>query len=64
MSLFPLDEIADYWRRNKLFPYHSVTRYIARDRFQELYIRYRVTAAGHKELWDRVSPMSRILIIL
>jgi hypothetical protein len=58
MTLFPMDEIADYWSTNKLFPYHSITQYMTRDRFQELHMRYRVAPAGHKELWDRVSIMS------
>jgi hypothetical protein len=52
-----MDEIADYWSTNKLFLYHLITQYITRDRFQELYMRYRVALAGHKKLWDRVSIM-------
>ena len=58
MTLFPMDEIADYWSSNKLFPQYSIIQYMSRNRFQELHMRYRVASAEHKELWDRVSIMS------
>ena len=54
MMLFPMDEISDYWNSNKLFPQHEITKLMARDRCQELHMRYRVAPAGHKTLWDRV----------
>ena len=54
MTLFPIDEVADYWSSNKLFPRHDIIRYISRNRFQELSMRYRVTLPGHQTLWDRV----------
>ena len=60
MTLFALDKIAGYWSSNKLLPYHSITRYMSRNRFQELHMRYRVAPAGHQELWDRVSIVSLI----
>ena len=64
MTLFPMDEIADYWSSQKLFPYHYITRYMSRNRFQELHMRYRVAPARHEELWDQVSTMSKLLLIL
>jgi hypothetical protein len=50
MTLFPQDKVADYWSTSKLFPQHEITRYMSRDRYQELHIRYQVTPAGHQTL--------------
>jgi hypothetical protein len=33
MTLFPLDEVADYWNSHKLFPQHVITQYMSRNRF-------------------------------
>lgn len=54
MTEFPLDEIASYWSSNKLYPQHRLMRYMSRDRFQELHMRYRVAPPGHQDLWGRV----------
>ena len=54
MTLFAMDDVADYWSVHKLFPKHIITQYMSRDRFQELHMRYRCAPLGHKELWDRV----------
>lgn len=54
MTLFAMDDIADYWSTHPLFPQHPITQYISRNRFQELHMRYRVVPAGYSSLWDRV----------
>jgi hypothetical protein len=65
MMLFPLDEVADYWNSNRLFPQHEITQLMCRDRFQELHMRYRVAPpTGYKTLWDRVCILSKSLLIL
>jgi hypothetical protein len=61
MTLFPQDKVADYWSTSKLFPQHEIIRYMSRDRYQELHMRYRVAPAGHQTLWDRVRIMSKSL---
>ena len=33
MTLFLMDEIADYWSSNKLFPQYSIIQYMLRNRF-------------------------------
>lgn len=58
MTLFPLDEIADYWSTHELYPRHRIMQYISRNRFQELHMRFRVAPAGHTTLWDRVRTVS------
>jgi hypothetical protein len=64
MTLFPMDEVADYWSSNKLFPQHRIIQYMSRNRFQELHMRYRVAPPGHQELWDRVSIVSKFVQFL
>ena len=39
ITLVVLNEISDYWDKTKIIPMHEITKWIARDRFQELYMR-------------------------
>lgn len=55
MTLFPMDEIADYWSTNEAFPSHPITTLMTRDRFQELRMRYRVAPPRTRDLFGRVS---------
>lgn len=36
-------------------PFHYITRYVGRDRFQELYMRYRVASQHVTDVYERVS---------
>jgi hypothetical protein len=54
MTLFAMDDVADYWSTHSLFPKHPITQYMTRDRWQELHMRYKVAPVGHQTLWDRV----------
>jgi hypothetical protein len=58
MTEFPIDDVAGYWSSNPLFPQHRLMKFISRDRFQELHMRFRVAPPGHVDLWDRVSVLS------
>jgi len=42
ITIYPINEIANYWKISKLSPYHSIICYISRDKFQKLHMRYRV----------------------
>jgi hypothetical protein len=54
ITLFPADEIDEYWSTHRVFPSYLVTQYMTRNRFQKLHMRYRVAPTGYKTLWDRV----------
>jgi hypothetical protein len=65
MTIFVLDDITQYWKQQPIFPYHIITQYMTRNRFQELHMRYRVApSTGCKTLWDRVILYSKILLYL
>jgi hypothetical protein len=49
---FPIDNVAGYWNSNLLFLQHRLIKFISRDRFQELYMRFRVASPRHMDLWD------------
>ena len=41
MSLHVENEIADYWNTKDMTPEHLITKFLSRNRFQELYMRMR-----------------------
>jgi hypothetical protein len=50
MTEFPIDDVAGYWSSNPLFSQHRLIKFILQDRFQELYIRFRVALPEHVNL--------------
>ena len=42
MTLHVENEIAHYWNTSNMKPTHPISKYISKDRFMELHIRYRV----------------------
>jgi hypothetical protein len=42
MTLVVLNEISDYWDKTKIMPMHEITKWMGRDRFQELHMRVRL----------------------
>ena len=61
MTLFPMNQISDYWDTRIGTPYHYFTGYMTRDRFQELRMRYRTYQPGIKDIYDRVSCPTSLL---
>jgi hypothetical protein len=59
MTLYMENEIPDYWNRQPAIPDHSISRYITRDRFQELYI---CSGAQNQEL--RVLTREFVILLL
>jgi hypothetical protein len=41
MTLHEDNKIADYWTTKDMTPDHPITKYMSRDRFQELHVRVR-----------------------
>ncbi len=46
MTLHVLNEISDYWDKSKNTPYHDITNFMSRNRFQELHIRVRLAGTN------------------
>jgi hypothetical protein len=42
MTLYICNEISDYWSTSAFTPDHPITRYMPRNRFQELHMRFRI----------------------
>jgi nitric oxide reductase large subunit len=42
MTLYVQNEISDYWDSRVITPTHYITKYMSRNRFQELHMRFRV----------------------
>lgn len=55
MTIYPLNKIEDYWDTRLDTPYHHFTKFMARDRFQELRMRYRTASPEIKDIYKRVS---------
>jgi hypothetical protein len=55
MTLHMENKIADYWNISRNTPFHSISKHITRNRFQELYIRFRCTEPGIKGPYARVN---------
>jgi Transposase IS4 len=62
MTLHIENKIADYWNTQKATPIHSISKYITRDRFQELYIRFCYKEPESKGPYGRVcsTPISLV----
>jgi nitric oxide reductase large subunit len=54
MTLYVQNEISDYWDSRTITPSHPITKYMARNRFQELHIRFRVHGSGTDGPYDKV----------
>jgi hypothetical protein len=54
MTVYDLNKVEDYWDTKKMVPYHYITRYMARDRFQELHMRYRVAPQHVTDIYEKV----------
>jgi Transposase IS4 len=55
MTLVVLNEISDYWDKTKIMPTHEITKWMARDRFQELHMRVRLAGMGVEGAYAKVS---------
>jgi hypothetical protein len=63
MTLYPLNQISDYWDIGYITPYHHITQSISRNRFQELHMRYRVGDPKERDIYNRVFLRSLICYI-
>jgi hypothetical protein len=59
MTLHKDNEIADYWTTKEMTPNHPITKYLSRDRFQELYIRVRFHGEEEKGPYAKASEFDR-----
>jgi hypothetical protein len=55
MTLHVENKIVDYWNISRNTPFYPISKYITRNRFQELYICFRYTEPGIKGLYTRVN---------
>jgi hypothetical protein len=62
MSLHMENEIADYWNTKDMTPEHLITKFLSRNRFQELYMRVRFHRNQEQGPYEKV--VSRSLFIL
>jgi hypothetical protein len=64
MTLIVLNEISNYWDKTKITPIHEVTKWISRDRFQELHMRVQLAGMATKGAYVKVSkaPLYFVLI--
>ena len=53
MTLHEDNEIADYWSTKDMTPEHPITKYLSRDRFQELYMRVRFHGEEEKGAYEK-----------
>jgi hypothetical protein len=49
------NEIADYWNKSTFSSYHQISKEMARDRFQELHMRFRVHGSREKGVYEKVA---------
>jgi hypothetical protein len=62
MTVYPLNEVADYWSAKKITPFHYVTRYMARDQFQEIYMRYHMADPSIRDIYKKVCIVLELVI--
>jgi len=55
MTLHVDNEIADYWAIKDMAPEHPITKYLSRDRFQELHMRVRFYGEEAKAPYEKVA---------
>ncbi len=64
MTLVILNKISDYQDKTKITPTHEITKWIARDQFQELHMRVRLAGMDAEGAYVKVSkaPLYFVLI--
>jgi Transposase IS4 len=55
MSLYMDNEIMDYWNTKDMMPEYPITKYLSRNRFQELYIRMRFHRNQEQGPYEKVT---------
>ena len=64
MTLNVQNEITDYWSTSKeARPFHPISRYMSRNRFQELYMRFRIHRSREKGVYEKVLLNPLLLFI-
>jgi len=61
MTLHVDNEIVDYWSTKDIAPEHPITKYLSRDRFQELHMRIRFHREEVEGLYEKVTNNSLFL---
>ena len=54
MTLYVDNEIVDYWSTKDMTPEHLITKYLSRDRFQELYMCVRLHGEKEEGAYQKV----------
>jgi hypothetical protein len=64
MTLIVLNEISNYWDKTKITLIHEITKWMARDRFQELHMQVRLAGMAIERAYAKVSkaPLYFVLI--
>ncbi|PQE33719.1 transposase IS4 domain-containing protein [Rutstroemia sp. NJR-2017a WRK4] len=57
MMLHSENSIEDYWNTSDSTPFHPITHYMSRNRFQQLHMHFRV-GPPDGDIFDRVEPLS------
>jgi hypothetical protein len=55
MILYIENKIADYWNISRNIPFYPISKYITKNRFQELYICFKYIKLGIKGPYTRVN---------
>jgi Transposase IS4 len=55
ITLVVLNEISDYWDKTKIMLTHEITKWMSRDRFQELHMRVRLAGMEADGPYTKVS---------
>jgi Transposase IS4 len=61
ITLYMDNKISDYWSTKDIAPKHPITKYLSRDRFQELYMRMQFHRKEAKGLYKKVTNNSLFL---
>jgi hypothetical protein len=62
MSLHVENEIADYWDTKDMTPEHPITKFLSRNRFQELHMRVRFHGNQEQGPYAKVVPRSLFIL--
>jgi hypothetical protein len=62
--LVVLNEISDYWDKTKIMSPHEITKWMARDRFQELHMRVRLAGMAVKGAYVKVSKALLYFVLI
>jgi hypothetical protein len=63
MTLHEDNEIADYWSIKNMVPEYPITKYLSRDRFQELHMRVRFHGEEAQGPYEKVTNNSLFLCL-